>query len=166
MIRHYEFKFDSKKKFLAIILSFLTSLILMSYTTSIYAIEDIDYFPIEVKKVEIFGESMTSKILFSPGDQVVLKISVEKPLHYFLTSEMAGTTDYKLIISVMDMSRTPTFIDVIDSSIEVGETWEISTSFSLSTEATIGKYLIQALVWDNEGIPLAKTIGEVNFYVA
>jgi len=138
----------------------------MSYTTSTYALEDIDYFPIDVKKVEIFGEGMTSKILFSPGDQVFLKISVEKPLHYFLTSEMAGTTDYKLIITVMDITRTPIFIEVIDSSIEVGETWEISTSFSLSTEAIIGKYRIEALVWDNEGIPLAKTVGEVIFYVA
>ena len=109
---------------------------------------------------------MENKILFTRGDQILLKITLEKPLHYFLTSEMAGNTDYKLIITVMDINRVPTEFEVIESSINVGETWEIAHSFSLSNEASIGKYFIEALVWDNEGIPLAQYIGEAIFYVA
>lgn len=166
MIGNSYFKLNNKKKYLSLVTYFIALVFLISYVASINAVEDFEYFTLKINKVEIFGDNMKNKILFSKGDNVFLNITIEKPLTYFLLSEMDGITDYKLIITVMDATRAPTFIDVIDSSIDLGETRTLSLSFKVPSESIIGKYVIKALVWENDGIPLSKTIGEAFFYVA
>lgn len=166
MIRNDEFIHNARKNYFSIGLFIITIFIVVSYITSIYAVEEIEYFPLRINDIEVLGENLVSKILFTKGDEVFLRVLVEKPLYYFLTSEMADTTDYKLIITVMDNTRTPTFIEVINSSIELGETWTIALSFPLSMESSIGKYHISAIVWEGEGIPLTQNISEEFFYVA
>jgi len=156
----------NKKIMNILIISLFTILVSFSYSLTIFAVDDIEYFPLTINDVEVLGEGGINKILFSRGEDVFIKVTVEKPLSYYLLDDMVNTTDYIVIVTVMDKDRTPIHIGIVESSIELGEIWDISLSFSLPSDAVFGMYHITALVWDEAGIPLSNIIQEVDFYVA
>lgn len=139
------------------ILGVFSIFIIVSYISSIFAFDGVEYYPLRIGSVEC------ERV----GENVVGVVLVEKPFDYFQvdggneTDSIFGDTYFNLILTVIDDSRVPVYFEMFPSSISLGETHSIEFSFELPSDTD--RLYVSAMVWKDEGIPLSRLKGETIF---
>jgi hypothetical protein len=141
------------------VLGVFSFFIIVSYISSIFAFDGVEYYPLRIGSVEC------ERV----GENVVGVVLVEKPFDYFQvdggneTDSIFVDTDYNLIVTVIGDDRVPVFFEMFPSSISLGEMHSVEFSFELPAAATSVRFFVSAMVWKEEGIPLSRLTGETIF---
>ena len=147
-------RYDAMRPQLRKIISFsvlgvFSFLVIVSYISSIFAFDGVEYYPLRIGSVvcELVGGNAVGVVL------------VEKPFDYFQV-DGGNETDFNLIVTVIDDSRVPVFFEMFPSSISLGETRSIEFSFKLPSDNNSDRFYVSAMAWKDEGIPLSRLKGE------
>ena len=146
-----------RKKLSFSLLGVFSMLIILSYVSSIFAFDGVEYYPLRIMSVECEVE----------GEDVVGVVLVEKPFSYFLvedgneTDSIFGDTVFDLILTVMDDSKVPVYFEVFSSTVSLGNIRSLEFSFELPVDSD--RFFLSAMVWRGEGVPLSRLAGETVF---
>jgi len=159
-------KLKGEKTLLSLpIVVLLVILLSFSYISSIFAIDEIEYYPLKVSDVKTMDSDMNSIKYFSRPDVININITVEKPLNYISMGDPSGITDFNLLITVIDPNGKPIYFNIVNYSLSLGESDQYTFSFTTSLDFDVGTYNVKVMVWKDAGIPLADSVGEAEFNV-
>jgi hypothetical protein len=167
---------DGKKAIVFGILIVTLVIVSSSYIFALFAFDapSSDY-PLRVDNVETLNNAdNATKTAYNVGETVRINVTVEKALKYvnipwsYDYFDFVGDTTCRVIVSVLDGSSTPVFLDDNWITISVGGVETLFFDYTISSGSSLGGYNVNVMLWTDwlkSGKALSAKIGEVNFNV-